>query len=174
MTLRLNDKKEIVAQVNSVAKEAVSVVAAEYRGISSGAMTELRANARNAKVQLRVVRNTLARIAFKDTDYESLSESLVGPVLLAFSAEEPGASARLLQDFAKSNDKLAVKVISLQGKLYDSSQLAAIAKLPTKDEALSKLLSVMQAPIAKFVATLAAPHTKLVRTLVAVREAKTN
>jgi len=172
MKLKLNDKKEIVAEVAKVASNAVSVVAADYRGLTASEMTELRASARQAKVKLRIVRNTLARIALTGTEYECLNNSLTGPILLAFSSDEPGATAKLMRDFAKGHDKLDVKAISLGGKLYDKSHLDAVAKLPTKDEAISRLLSVMQAPITKLVQTLAAPQIKLVRTLVAIRDTK--
>ncbi len=172
MTLKLNDKKEIVAEVAEVASKAVSVVAAEYRGLTASEMTKLRASARQAKVKLRIVRNTLARIALTGTEYECLNSSLTGPILLAFSSDEPGSTARLMRDFSKLHDKLAVKAISLGGQLYDKSHLDAVAKLPTKDEAISRLMSVMQAPISKLVQTLAAPQVKLVRTLAAVRDTK--
>lgn len=172
MTLKLNDKKEIVAEVAEVASKAVSVVAAEYRGLTASQMTKLRASARKANVTLRIVRNTLARIALTGTEYECLNNSLTGPILLAFSSDEPGSTARLMRDFSKEHDKLSVKAISLGGQLYDKSHLDAVAKLPTKDEAISRLMSVMQAPIAKLVQTLAAPQLKLVRTLVAVRDTK--
>ncbi len=172
MTLKLNDKKEIVAEVAEVASRAVSVVAADYRGLSASEMTELRANARAAKVNLRIVRNTLARLAFKGTEFECINNALTGPIILAFASDEPGATARLMRDFAKDHDKLDVKAISLGGQVYDKSQLDFVAKLPTKDEAIAKLMSVMQAPISKLVRTMAEPTAKLVRTLAAIRDTK--
>jgi large subunit ribosomal protein L10 len=172
MTLKLNDKKEIVAEVAEVASKAVSVVAADYRGLSASEMTELRANARAAKVNLRIVRNTLARLAFKGTEFECINNALTGPIILAFANDEPGATARLMRDFAKDHDKLDVKAISLGGQVYDKSQLDFVAKLPTKDEAIAKLMSVMQAPISKLVRTMAEPTAKLVRTLAAIRDTK--
>jgi large subunit ribosomal protein L10 len=172
MTLKLNDKKEIVAEVAKVASNAVSVVAAEYRGLTAAEMTDLRVSARKQNVRLRIVRNTLARIALKGTDYECLSDSLTGPILLAFSSDEPGATARLMRDFAKDHDKLLVKAISLGGQVYDKSQLDSVAKLPSKPEAIAKLMSVMQAPISKLVRTMAEPQAKLVRTLAAIRDTK--
>lgn len=172
MKLKLNDKKAIVAEVAEVASNAVSVVAADYRGLTASEMTELRASARKSKVQLRIVRNTLARIALVGTEYECLNSTLTGPILLAFASDEPGATARVMRDFAKGHDKLDIKAISLGGQLYDKSQLDAVAKLPTKSEAISRLLSVMQAPIAKLVRTMAEPQAKLVRTLAAVRDTK--
>ncbi len=172
MALKLNDKKEIVAEVAEVASQAVSVVAADYRGLTAAEMTELRSNARQANVSLRIVRNTLARIALKGTEHECMNDAFTGPTILAFASDEPGATARLMRDFAKEHDKLAVKAISLGGQVYDSKQLDAVAKLPTKDEAIAKLLSVMQAPISKLVRTMAEPQAKLVRTLAAVRDSK--
>lgn len=172
MMLKLKEKKEIVAEVAEVAANAVSVVAADYRGLTSSEMTELRANARNANIKLRIVRNTLARIAFTGTDYESMSDSLVGPIMLAFSSDEPGSTARLMRDFAKDHNKLEVRAISLGGQVFDASQLDAVAKLPTKDEAIARLMSVMQAPITKLVRTMAEPQAKLVRTFAAVRDSK--
>jgi large subunit ribosomal protein L10 len=172
MALALNDKKAIVAEVASVASEALSAAAADYRGLTVAEMTELRSKAREAKVSLRVVRNTLAKRAFADTDFACMNEALTGPLMLAFSLESPGAAARLFRDFAKDHDKLEVKALSLEGKLMGSEQLDAVADLPNYEEALSMLMSVMQAPISKFVRTLAEPNTKLVRTIDAVREQK--
>lgn len=172
MTLKLNDKKQIVAEVAEVASRAVSVVAADYRGLTASQMTKLRSNARQANVNLRIVRNTLARIALKGTEFEGLNTSLTGPIILAFASDEPGATARLMRDFAKEHENLDVRAISLGGKVYDKGQLDAIAKLPTKSEAIATLLSVMQAPISKLVRTMAEPHAKLVRTLAAVRDTK--
>lgn len=172
MALRLEQKKQIVAEISDVANQALSVVAADYRGLTSPEMTELRAQARKAGVTLKIVRNTLARRAFADTPYEGMVDQFVGPTLLAFAAEEPGATARLIRDFAKEHDRLEVKVLSLGGQVYDKSQLDAVACLPTRDEALAKLLSVMQAPIVKFVRTIREPHAKLVRVMTAVRDKK--
>lgn len=172
MTLKLNDKKEIVAEVAEVASKAISVVAADYRGLTASQMTKLRANARNSNVNLRIIRNTLARIAFTGTEFECMNTALTGPIILAFSSDEPGATARLMRDFAKDHDKLDVKAISLGGQLYDKSQLDYVAKLPTKDEAIARLMSVMQAPITKLVRTMAEPAGKLVRTLAAIRDTK--
>ncbi len=172
MTLKLEDKKAIVASVADVAANALSVVAAEYRGLTVSEMTKLRTDARSNGVHLRVVRNTLARKAFEGTPYECLNDSLVGPVLLAFAKDEPSAGARLVRDFAKTNEKLKVKALSLGGQLYAANQLEAIAKLPTRHEALGKLATVMQAPITKFVRTLAEPTAKFVRVVAAVRDQK--
>ena len=172
MPLNLEDKKAIVADVAEIASNAVSAVAAEYRGLTVEQMTELRHNARNAGVYLRVVRNTLAKRAVEGTPHECMKEAMVGPLIFAFSETEPSAAAKLLQEFAKNHDKLQVTALSVGGKLLGKESLSQVAKLPTRDQALSQLLSVMKAPIAKFVQTLAAPQVKLVRTIAAVRDQK--
>ena len=171
MTLRLADKQVIVAEVAEVAATSTTAVMAEYRGLTVTEMTSLRQEARNAGVFLKVVRNTLAKRALENTQFDCMRDALVGPLMLAFS-EDPSAPARLIRDFAKGHEKLVVKYISIGGELLDASQLAAIATLPNRDEAIAKLMGTMKAPITKFVQTLAAPHTKLVRTLAAVRNQK--
>lgn len=172
MALGLEDKKAIVAEVNEVASSALSAAAAYYRGLTVTEMNELRSKAREAKVYLRVVRNTLAKRAFADTEFACMGEALTGPLLLAFSMESPGAAARLYRDFAKEHEKLEVSALALEGKLLGADQLKTVAELPTKDEAIAMLMSVMQASISKFVRTLAEPHTKMVRTIDAVRVQK--
>ncbi|WP_420550384.1 50S ribosomal protein L10 [Litorivicinus lipolyticus] len=172
MALRLEDKQQIVAEVNEVAAGALSAVVADYRGMTVGQLTELRALARSGGVYLRVVRNTLAKRAVVGTEFECLDPALVGPSLFAFSLEDPGAAARVLKDAVKANDALEVRAIALGGKLMDGSQLDAVAKLPTKDQAISMLMSVMNAPITKLAQTLDAIPTKLVRTVVAVKDQK--
>ncbi len=170
--LTKEQKEAIVAEVAIVARGAHSAIAAEYRGLSVEQMTKLRQDARNAGVYLRVVRNTLARRALTDTGYACMSDSLKGPLILAFSKEEPGAAARVMRDFAKDNDKLVVKAIALSGNLLTPGDLSALATMPTRDEALSQLLAVMKAPIGKLASTLQAPVGKLVRTVAAVRDQK--
>lgn len=172
MALKLVQKKTIVAEVTELAQSSVALIALDYRGLSVSELTELRAQARRASVHLRVARNTLIRRALRGSIFECINERLVGPVLLAFSSAELSAGARLVRDFVKKNEKLIVKALSLNGKLFDAAQLDFVAKLPTRDEALARLLSVMKAPITKYVQTMAAPHAKLVRTLAAVRDAK--
>ena len=170
--LTKEQKEAIVAEVAIVASSAQSAIAAEYRGLTVEQMTKLRFNARKAGVYLRVVKNTLARRALTDTGYACMSDSLKGPLVLAFSKEEPAAAARVMRDFAKDNDKLVVKAIALSGKLLTPGDLAALATMPTREEALSKLLAVMKAPIEKLARTLKAPADKLVRTVAAVRDQK--
>jgi large subunit ribosomal protein L10 len=172
MALNLDDKKAIVAQVAEVAASAYSAVAAEYRGLTVADLTDLRRQAREKGVYVRVVKNTLARRAVTDTDFACMQEIFVGPLILAFSREDPGSAARIMGDFAKKHDKLVIKGVSISGKLLPPSELEAVAKMPTYEEAISMLMSVMQAPIGKFVRTLAEPHAKLVRTIAAVREQK--
>jgi len=170
MPLKLEDKQAIVASVNEVANSSSAAIVAEYRGMSVEDMTDLRKKAREAGVYLRVVRNTLARRAVADTDFECLQEILVGPILLAFSREEPSAAAKVLNDFCKSQDKLIVTGIGLGKQLLAASALSKVAKLPTYSEAISLLMSVMQAPITQMVRTMAEPQAQLVRTLAAVGE----
>jgi large subunit ribosomal protein L10 len=172
MALSFTEKEAIVSEVAEVAASAYSAVTAEYIGLSAEEMTELRAKARNGGVYLRVVKNTLARRAMNGTDYECLQDTLTGPLLLAFSQEDPGAAARVLKDFAKENDKLVIKALSVSGQLLAASEIDRLASLPTKEQAISMLMSVMQAPITKFARTLNEVPGKLVRTVAAVRDAK--
>lgn len=159
MALGLEDKKAIVAEVQEAAKNALSAVVADSRGVEVGDMTALRKQARDNGVWLKVVRNTLARRAVEGTDYECLSGNFVGPTIIAFSQEHPGAGARILKDFAKSNEKLELKAAAFEGAVVDINVLAS---LPTYDEALAKLMSCMKEAAAG----------KLVRTLAAVRDQK--
>lgn len=172
MALNLDQKKAIVSEVSDVARIAVSAVTAINQGLTVKQMTQLRNKARSSGVYLRVVKNTLAKRALSGTEFSCLHDALVGPTILAFSKQEPSAAARLLRDFIKDNEKMIVKSLALGGKAYDGSQLEAIAKLPTKDEAISQLMATMKEPIAKFVRTVQAPHAKLVRTIAAVSDAK--
>jgi large subunit ribosomal protein L10 len=172
MALRLDDKKALVAEVAAVAANAQSVVAAEYRGLTVTQMTDLRAKARKSGVYLRVVKNTLARKAIAGTAFECVGKSLKGPLILAFSKDDPGAAARLVKTFAKDHDKLKPTVLSLGGSALTAKDLDKVANLPTRLEALGQLVGVIQAPISKFVRTLAEPHAKLVRTIAAVKDQK--
>ena len=172
MTLSLAAKKAVVEEVTAVASKAISAVVADYRGLTVNQMTLLRARARKAGVYLRVVPNTLTRRAFETTEFACLSDFLVGPLFLAMSLDSPSDAARLLKEFSKSFEKLSVKALSVGGKVYGAEQLDLVASLPTRDEAIAKLMYVMRAPIEKFVQTLVQPHTKLVRTIVAIKEQK--
>ena len=172
MALQLEEKKAIVSEVMQVATGAHSAIATEYRGLTVSELTELRAKAREQGVYLKVVKNTLAKRALEGTPYECMREGLVGPLMLAFSQEDPGSAARLIKDFTKDNALLAVKMISIGGELLEASELKRLSNLPSKDQAISMVMAVMKAPIEKFVRTLAEPHAKLVRTVAAVRDQK--
>ena len=172
MGLNLEQKRAIVADLAEVAAKAHSGIAAEYAGLSVAAMTNLRKEARSQGVYLRVVRNTLARRALENTEFACMHDGLVGPLVLAFSLEEPGAGARIISRFAKTNERLSVKLVALGGKLLPPTALEAVANLPTRPQALSTLMGVMKAPIEKFVRTLAEPHARLVRTVGAIRDSK--
>ena len=172
MALRLDDKKAVVEEVSAVAAKAFSAVAAEYRGLSVEKLTDLRKQARSSGVYLRVVKNTLARRAVEGTEFACMQDGLVGPLILAFSLEDPGAAGRLIADFVKQNDKMVVKLVAVGGKQYGPGELDRLAKLPTKDQALSILMGTMKAPIEKLARTLAEPHAKLVRTVAAIRDQK--
>ena len=172
MALNLEDKKALVAEVAEVAAKAQSVVAAEYRGLTVGQMTELRAKARKSGVYVRVVKNTLARKALAGTSFESVGPRLKGPLVLAFSKDDPGSAARVVKDFAKTNEKLVATLVSLGGQVLPAKDLETVASLPTREQALSILLGTLKAPVQKFVSTLAAAPSKLVRTVAAVRDQK--
>lgn len=172
MALNLEQKKAVVSEIAGVAQDAHSLVAAEYRGSSVDLMTAMRSDARKSGVYLRVAKNTLVKRAVEGTDYECIQDSLVGPLLFAFSQEDPGCAARLIKDHAKENDKLEVKFVSIGGDLLAASELKRLASLPTKDQAISMLMSVMKAPVEKFVRTLAEPHAKLTRTIAAIKDQK--
>ena len=153
MALGLEDKKAIIAEVSETASNALSLVIADARGVTVTDMTELRAKARENKVVLRVVKNTLAKRAFKETEFECVEEALVGPSIFGFSMEDPGAAARLFKDFSKENDSFEVKALSVSGQMLDNSQIDVLASLPTLDQALSMLANVMLAPITKLTRT---------------------
>ena len=172
MALNLEQKKAIVAEVAEVASKAYSAVAAEYRGLSVDELTQLRREARNNGVYLRVIKNTLARRAVEGTDFACMQEGLTGPLILAFSMDDPGAAARVIKDFVKGHDRLVVKLVSVSGKLLGPGHLEALAKLPTYEQAVSMLMSVMKAPVQKLATTLNEVPGKLVRTIAAVRDAK--
>jgi large subunit ribosomal protein L10 len=172
MSLTLEQKKAVVAEVSEVAASALSAIAAEYRGLTVEEMTELRAKARSEGVYLRVVKNTLARRAVSGTEFECMQDGMVGPLVLAFSQEDPGAAARVIKDFAKEHEKLVTKLVSIGGQMLEPSELERLASMPTRDQALSMLLAVMKAPVEKLARTLNEVPGKLVRTVAAVRDQK--
>jgi large subunit ribosomal protein L10 len=170
--LNLDDKKAIVAEVNETAGQSLSLVIADARGVDVSNMNALRAKARVENVQLRVVRNTLAKRAFAETDYACVDEVLVGPSLFAFSMEDPGAAARLFKDFAKANESFDVKALSVSGQLLAKEQIDVLANLPTLEQALGMLANVTLAPVTKLVRTLNEIPTKATRVVAAVKTQK--
>ena len=172
MPIGLKEKQAIVAEVNETASKALSAVMADYRGVSVDDMTNLRKQAREAGVQVRVIRNTLAKRAFEGTDFECMTEALLGPNILAFSLEDPGAGARVFKDFAKEIEQFEIKALSVGGKLLSADQIDILAKLPTRDQAISLLMAVMQAPITKLTRTLNDVPGKVTRVVAAVRDQK--
>lgn len=178
MALNLTNKdakQAIIDEVHSVASTALSLVAVEYHGLTVAQMTALHATARTSGVYLRVVKNTLARRALADTEFSGLEDKLVGPLVLAFSQEDPGAAARLWRDFFKTNDKIdkkIVKFLSVSGEVLPGSELDRLAKMPTKEEAIALLMACMRAPVEKLARTLNEVPGKLVRTIEAIRQSK--
>jgi large subunit ribosomal protein L10 len=168
----LKEKQAIVAEVNETASKALSAVMADYRGVPVDDMTNLRKTAREAGVQVRVIRNTLAKRAFEGTEFECLNDAMLGPNILAFSLEDPGAGARLFKDFAKEIEAFEIKAFSVGGKLLPAEQIDALAKLPTRDQAISLLMAVLQAPITKLARTLIDVPARVTRVVAAVRDQK--
>ncbi|PKO29724.1 MAG: 50S ribosomal protein L10 [Betaproteobacteria bacterium HGW-Betaproteobacteria-7] len=153
MGLNLNDKKAVVAEVSAQVANAQTIAIAEYRGIEVGDLTVLRKKARESGVYLRVLKNTLVRRAVEGTPFAGLADHMVGPLIYSVSAD-PVAAAKILNDFAKTNDKLVLKAGSYAGKVLDKAGVQALASVPSREELLSKLLYVMQAPVAGFVRAL--------------------
>lgn len=172
MALGLEGKKQIVSDVGQTASGALSLVVADARGVTVTDMTELRAKARAENVELRVVRNTLAKRAFEGTEYECVRDVLVGPSLFGFSMEDPGACARLFKDFAKENEKFEVKALAVGGEMMGADKIDVLAKLPTRDQALSSLAAVMIAPVTKLVRTFNEVPSKVTRVVAAVKDQK--
>jgi large subunit ribosomal protein L10 len=172
MPIGLKEKQAIVAEVNETASNALSAVMADYRGVSVDDMTSLRKQAREAGVHVRVIRNTLAKRAFEGTEFECMSEAMLGPNILAFSLEDPGAGARVFKDFAKEVEDFEIKALSVGGKLLPADQIDALAKLPTRDQAIAMLMSVMQAPVTKLVRTFNEVPSKVTRVVAAVKDQK--
>mgnify|MGYP002637412972 FL=1 len=172
MALNLEGKKAIVVEVNATASNALSLVIADARGVSVTDMTTFREKAREQNIDIRVIRNTLAKRAFEGTEFECVNEVLTGPSLFGFSMEDPGAAARLFKDFAKANDKFEVKALSISGQLLDKEQIDVLAKLPTLEQALGQLASVTLAPVMKLVRTFNEVPTKITRVVAAVGDQK--
>lgn len=172
MALNLEDKQAIVAEVSKVANSSISLVVADYRGLSVTAMTDFRKMARDKGVYLKVIRNTLARRAFKGTEFECTEKSLTGPLIYGFAQNEPGAAARLFKDFAKTNKQLEVKALSLAGVLYDAKQLDAVASLPTRDEGFALLAATLLAPVTSLARLISEPSAQMARALDSLRKQK--
>jgi len=170
MSLTLEQKQAIIAEVAAVAAKAPTAIAAEYSGLTVGQLTQLRQTARKSGIFLKVVRNTLARRALEGTPFECMRDGLVGPLLLAFSGEEPGAAAKVIREFSKANDKLVVKLVAMDGRLLAPGDIERVANLPTLDQARSIFLGVLKAPLGKFVRVLAEPEAKFARVLAARRD----
>jgi large subunit ribosomal protein L10 len=170
MALNLDQKKEVVAELANVAASAHSLVVAEYAGLTVEQLTELRRKARQSKVFLKVAKNTLVVRAVAGTEFECVKDALTGPMIYAFSKEDPGAAGRLIKDFSKANERLKAKVVAIGGKSYPGTHVDVLASLPTRDQALSMLLGVMKAPIEKLVRTLIEPAAMVTRAVAAVRD----
>jgi large subunit ribosomal protein L10 len=170
MSLSVEAKQAVVTEVAAVAKTAQSAVAAQYRGLTVAEMTKFRVAARQAGVYVRVVKNTLARRAIEGTSFECMKGSLKGPLVLAFSREDPGAAARVVKGFAKEHDKLVTVALSIGGELYPASDIDRLASLPTLTDARTSLVRVLNAPMTKLVRLLSEPAAMLARTLKARSE----
>ena len=165
MALNLAEKKALVADVNAAAASALSAVVAEYRGLTVAEMTELRAEARNSGVYMKVVKNSLARRAVEGTQFECIQDSLRGPLLLAFSKEDPGSAARVIRGFSKQHVNLVTVSVAVGGDVYDATNLDRMASLPNLDEARAMLLRTLNGPMTQLVRLLSEPGAMLARTL---------
>ena len=171
MSLNLEQKKAVVAEVSAQVGTAQAIIVAEYRGLEVGNMTELRAKARKAGVYLRVLKNTLVRRAVKDTPFEKLAEKMIGPLVYSISSD-PVASAKVLNDFAKANERFVIMAGGLPNSVISAKEVTALANMPSREVLLASLLGTMQAPTAKFVQTLNEVPGRFVRTLAAIRDQK--
>jgi large subunit ribosomal protein L10 len=172
VALGLAAKKEIVAEISDVASKALSVAVAEYRGMEVGELTALRNKAREQGVYIRVIRNTLAKRALADSNFADIDSALVGPLIYGFSMDAPGGAARLFKDFSKTNSKLKVTALTIGSGLLGPEKLDAVASLPTRDEALARLLATFKAPVGKFVQTINEVPSKFARVLAAIKDSK--
>ena len=173
MALTLEEKKEIVADINQLANDSSSLVIADARGLKVSEANELRSEGYKANVSFRVVKNTLVRLSLKGTEYEDIDdEYLNGPTMLAFSYEEPGAAAKILKSFAKKNENLNIKGLSIDGKHFNGSEINKLATLPTFIEAISKFAGLLKAPLGKIASLMNEVPSKFARTVTAVKEQK--
>jgi large subunit ribosomal protein L10 len=171
LSLNLDEKKAVVAEVSAQVANAQAIILAEYRGLGVGHMTQLRAKARQSGIYFRVLKNSLARRAVSDTPFSALSEHMVGPLAYGIGSD-PVAAAKVLHEFSKGNDKLVIKAGAMANHVISSSEIASLASLPSREELLAKLLGTMQAPVANFVRTLNEVPARFVRGLAAVRDQK--
>lgn len=171
MSLNLDEKKAVVAEVSAQVANAQAIIMAEYRGMEVSQMTQLRTNARKAGIYFRVVKNSLVRRAVADTPYAGLAEHMVGPLAYGISSD-PVAAAKVLHEFSKNNEKFVIKVGAMGEQVMSREDVKALAVLPSREELLSKMLGTMQAPISKFAQTLNEVPSKFVRGLAAVRDSK--
>lgn len=171
MSLNLEEKKAIVAEVSAQVANAKAIIIAEYRGMEVGQMTQLRARTRESGVYFRVVKNSLVRRAVAETPYAELAKHMVGPLVYGISVD-PVAAAKVLHEFSKTNEKFVIKIGALGDHVMSIDEIAALASLPSREELLSKLLGTMQAPVAKFVQTLNEVPTRFVRGLAMIHDSK--
>lgn len=171
MSLNLEEKKAIVAEVSAQVANAKAIIIAEYRGMEVGQMTQLRAKTRESGIYFRVVKNSLVRRAVAETPYAGLAKHMVGPLVYGISVD-PVAAAKVLHEFSKNNEKFVIKIGALGDHVMSIDEIAALASLPSREELLSKLLGTMQAPVAKFVQTLNEVPTRFVRGLAMIRDSK--
>ena len=169
MGLNIDEKKAVVAEVSAEVAKAQGIFVAEYRGLEVGRMTELRAKARKSGVYLRVLKNTLARRAVAGTPFEKLAEQMVGPLVYGISSD-PVATAKVLNEFAKANEKLVIKAGAMPNALITAKEVKALALMPSREQLIAQLLGTMQAPVAQFVRTLSEVPSRFARTLAAVRD----
>ncbi|MCH9638844.1 MAG: 50S ribosomal protein L10 [Betaproteobacteria bacterium] len=173
MSLNIEEKKAIVAEVSAQVADAQAIIVAEYRGMEVGQMTQLRAKTRESGIYFRVIKNSLVRRAVADTPYAGLAKHMVGPLAYGISSD-PVAAAKVLHEFSKDNEKFVIKAGAMGENVMTFEDVKALAALPSRDELLSKLMGTMQAPVAKFVRTLNEVPTKFVRCLAAVRDSKSS
>lgn len=169
---RLDTKKVLVEDLNKIAQEAFSVIAVDYRGTNVPGLTQLRKEAKSQSVQLKVIKNTLAKRALENTKFDSLNEILTGPTLLAFSMNDFQSAAKLVKEFAAKEESFEVKGLSIGEGFLEPNELKALASLPSKEEAISMLLGLMQAPLNKLAGILNEVPSQLVRTVNAVSQTK--
>ena len=172
MALNLTQKQEVVAELADVASKAFSLVASEYAGLTVSQLTDLRKKARQNGVYLKVAKNTLVSRAVNGTEYDCVKDALTGPLLYAFSEQDPGAAGRLIKDFAKANEKLKPRLVSIGGKVYPGTHVDVLASLPTREQALSMFLSVLVQPATMLVRLLSEPASQLARATNQVAEQK--